>query len=352
MKRRWTTVFAVSLLIVLLASLILVGYFAWIAGLDEFISAVAAMGASIIIAPILHEFGHVLAAKANKMECVDIKCFCFRYQKTDEKWKLTLVSPFAPDQTQVLPKSSENMQKRATLYTLGGLALEGAVCLLIALTAIIFACFKAATFSLWGMLPYCAYLFILNAVPLEYPDGKTDAFVAVGLKKGYPAEKTMVAAMCIQGELSQGSTFSQIDEKWYFDLPQLCEDEPLFAVMLDLRYRYYLDKGDMENAAKQLNRLSSLQAYFSDEEVEKIAAELVYMHALNGDKERADECGKICEEFLKKQTLLSKRALMAYCKAFGKDDQAQLLMEQAKNLLEKQSCLGLKKSEENLLNRI
>ncbi len=351
MKKRWTTVFAVSLLIILLASLILVGYFAWFAGLDAFISAVAAMAASVIVAPILHEFGHVLAAKTNKMECVDIKCFCFRYQKTDEKWRLTLVSPFAPDQTQVLPKSSENMQKRAMRYTLGGLVLEGAVCLLIALTAIIFACFKVATFSLWGMLPYCAYLFILNAVPLEYPDGKTDALVAVGLKKGYPAEKTMVAAMYIQGKLCEGYTFSEIDEKWYFDLPQLCEDEPLFAVMLDLRYRYYLDKDDMENAAQELNRLSSLQAYFSEEEVEKIAAELLYMHALNEDKERADECGKICEEFLKQQTLLSKRALIAYCKAFGKDDQAKLLMEQAKNLLEKQSCLGLKKSEESLLNR-
>ncbi len=60
MSRRGTTVFAVSLLIVLLASLTLVGYFAWVAGLDEFITAVASMGASLIVAPVLHEFGHVL----------------------------------------------------------------------------------------------------------------------------------------------------------------------------------------------------------------------------------------------------------------------------------------------------
>ena len=243
------------------------------------------------------------------------------------------------------------MQKRAIRYTLGGLLIEGGFCLLIAITAIIFACFGVAAFSLWGLLPYCAYLFILNVVPLEYPDGKTDALIALGIKKDYPAEKTMVAAMYIQGKLSEGYSFGEIEENYYFDLPQLCEDEPLFAVMLDLRYRYYLDKGDMQNAAKTLNRLATVQAYLTGEEVEKHAAELVYMHALNGDKERADECGKICEELLKKETLVSKRALIAYCKAFGGAEQVDALMQQAQELLEKQTCLGLKKSEEKLLKR-
>ena len=44
---------------------------------------------------------------------------------------------------------------------------------------------------------------------------------------------------------------SEIDESYYFDLPQLCEEHPYFIQLLTLRYSYYLDKGDYENAKKQ-----------------------------------------------------------------------------------------------------
>ena len=79
--------------------------------------------------------------------------------------------------------------------------------------------------------------------------------------------------MEIQGQLYEGKSFAEIDEGLYFNQPQLCEDEPLFAVMLDLRYRYYLEKGDMDNAAACLNRLVGLLDYMPYAEAEKIAAE-------------------------------------------------------------------------------
>ena len=96
--------------------------------------------------------------------------------------------------------------------------------------------------SLWGMVPYAAYLFLLNLPPVEYASGKTDTLVYLGLKKGYDGEKNMLSAMEIQGQLYEGKSFAEIDETLYFDNPQLCEDEPLFAVMLDLKYRYFLEK--------------------------------------------------------------------------------------------------------------
>lgn len=65
--------------------------------------------------------------------------------------------------------------------------------------------------------------------------------------------------MEIHGKLAEGKSFSEIDEKFYFDLPQLPEDEPMYAIILDLRYRYYLERGETERAADCLNRLASAQ---------------------------------------------------------------------------------------------
>lgn len=78
------------------------------------------------------------------------------------------------------------------------------------------------------------------------------------------------------------------------DFPQLAEDEPMYAVMLDLRYRYHIEKGETERAADSLNRLASASSYLSEEEFSQTAAELVYMHSLVGDKARAEESGKTC----------------------------------------------------------
>ena len=96
---------------------------------------------------------------------------------------------------------------------------------------------------------------------------------------------------------SEGKSFAEIDEGLYFNQPQLCEDEPLFAVMLDLKYRYYLEKGDMEKAAACLNRLASVLDYMPLTQAEKVAAELVYMASLRGELEIAEETQRLVKIF-------------------------------------------------------
>ena len=176
--------------------------------------------------------------------------------------------------------------------------------------------------------------------------------VYLGIRKGEDAEKNMLAAMEIQGQLYEGKSFSQIDKTFYFDQPQLCEDEPLFAVMLDLRYRYYLEIGDFDQAADQLNRLAQTQAYLSDEEVEKIAAELAYMHAVNGDEERARECEKLCASFLERKMSSAYRIKAALASLYRDDNEAKRQIEYAKVALEKERIKGNAKFEEILISRI
>ena len=352
MKKTLLTIYNVLLTALLLAGYVFAFYFAWQIGTKEIISVLIGMVYGFVFAPIFHELGHLCFAQINGMEYVYFKAFCFRFIRKDGRVKFSLASPFAADQTQVIPKRGGNMKKRVASYAIGGLIFEGVMLAFLLAGAIVCAVLGAVTFVLWAMIPYFAYLFLLNVIPAYLAGGKTDAAVYRGIKKGEDVEQNMLAAMEIHGQLYEGKSFAEIDKSWFFDQPQLCEDEPLFAVMLDLRYRYCLEKGDFDEAADQLNRLAQTQAYLSDEEVGKIAAELAYMHAVNQDIERAEECEKLCFSYLSKDITTAHRiqAALAYMR---KDfEEVEIRKELAEKALNKERIQGNAKFEKVLLSRI
>lgn len=349
MRKIIATIYAVICTLLLVTGFLLVFGFAWQGGTWYTVEAIVGFALSFALAPMIHELGHVCFGLLAKMDYVYVKCFCFKIALKNGKKRFSLAMPFSSDETQVLPTCGGNMQKRAVKYTLGGLIFSGVFLFVMIAAAILCACLGRASFSVLGLIPYTAYLFLLNVAPLEYGNGKTDTLVYKGIKQGYDAEKNMLAAMEIQGQLYEGKSFAEVEENYYFDLPQLCEDEPLFAVMLDLRYRYYLDRGEFEKAADCLNRLAAAQSYLPDEEVEKIAAELTYMHVINGDMERANECAKLCEKFLQGNTATAKRVLLAYSVATGKTDALETLTAQAKAALQRERIAGVRNLEEKLI---
>lgn len=338
--------------LLLVASAFAVAYFAWQGGTDSLLDVVISFAVSLFLAPVMHELGHITFADAMKMQVVYAKFFCFKIQVKNKKVGLYFASPFASDETQAIPKKGGDMQKRAVWFTLGGLIYSGVMLAIVLACAITLSCLGYFKGQLWGFIPYASYLFLMNVLPLEYPNGKTDMLVYKGIKKGYDAEKNMLAAMEIQGRLYAGESYAEIDETLYYNVPQLSEDEPLFAVLLDLRYRYHLEKGEMEKAAACLNRLALLQVYLPQNEVEKIAGELVYLHAINGDLERAEVCGKACATYLASETLSAKRILAAFSSVFGKVEAVEPLKKQAQSLLDKELVKGNAKFEEILLSRI
>ena len=352
MRRRASTIYAMFCTLLLLVGFVAVFFFAWETGVTDTVKCLVGFFLGFLFTPIFHEIGHVAFAKAAKMECVYVKCFCVKAYRKDGKKKVGFASPFAPDETQVMPKCGGDMQKRAIAYSMGGLVFSFIIILVVVAYAVCMQIFKAPNYLLWGLLPYMGYSFLLNVASAEYPGGKTDTAVCIGLKQGADAEKNMLAAMEIQGQLYEGKSFTEIDEMLYFNQPQLCEDEPLFAVMLDLRYRYYLEKGDMENAATCLNRLVSILEYMPYSEAEKIAAELVYMASLRGEAEVAEENAKLCQGFLKSDTVAAKRILAAWSQMSGQADFVNALLEQAEVCLQKERVAGVKKFEQILLSRM
>lgn len=352
MKRRIATIYAVAQTLLLLTGLALAFFFAWKGSTLDLVLCLVGMAASFVFAPILHEIGHVFAAWSVKMECVIVKCFCFKIKRVQGKKRFCFASPFAADETQTIPKMGGNMQKRAAKYTLGGLVVSGVAVVLLLVSAILCAVLWQPQFVLWGALPYSLYLFLLNVMPLEYASGKTDMLVYVGIKNNAPAEKNMLAAMEIQGNLYAGKSFAELDESLYYDLPQLAEDEPLYAIMLDLRYRYHLEKGERERAADCLNRLALSQEYLPYEQVQQIAVELTYMHALNGDIHNAEESAKLCKDALQEDVARSKRALLAYAIATKNKEGIDVLRKQALSAAGKEYPSGVAKTESILIERL
>ncbi len=352
MKRRLATIYAVFCTLLLVAGFLLVFYFSWQAGMVQIVKCIIGFAMGFILSPIIHELGHVSFALIAKMDYVYVKCFCFKIYIKNGKKRLGFASPFAADETQVMPKVGGNMKKRAGMYALGGLIYSGIFLTLILGGIALTVCFNVTSYKLWGMLPYMAYLFLLNVLPFEYASGKTDALVYKGIRKDYDAEKCMLAAMEIQGRLFEGKSFAEIEEEYYFAQPQLCEDEPLYAVMLDLQYRYFLEKEELEKAAGRLNRLAQNEEYLPLSKIDEVAAELVYMHSLTGNLELAESNYSVCREFLQGESVVAKRILAAYAFACGKMDACAVLIKQGYEALEKERIAGVRKFEEVLLSRI
>ena len=164
-------------------------------------------------------------------------------------------------------------------------------------------------------------------------------------------EKAMLLAMQIQGGLSSGKTYEGLDEE-LFNFPVLPEDEPMYLISWDLKYRLALAKWDLEKAAYAFKKMAQSEEYFTRGEREKFAAELTYLHALNDDFEKANESSKYCEEFLKSETAVAKRVLATVAFCAGKFEDAEILKESGMALLSKMEIHGERALEESLLSRI
>ncbi len=226
-----------------------------------------AIGAIIagLVCTTLHETGHLIAGKFSGFAFVSMTIWFFRWSKQRGKTVFDFV--MMGDEagyTEMVAKSTENLEKRLKKMTLGGL--------LATVPAIIFGIipfFFAGKlsffgFAVWAMfLPIGIYMFFGDALPVSSGGFANDGKVLRGLKKNDDETKVSLSLLKIQSELYNGKTPSEIDEKYYFDVPQLAEDNWNFAMLLSARYEYYLDKKDYENAKKTTDRMLSIAQYFS-----------------------------------------------------------------------------------------
>lgn len=114
------------------------------------------------------------------------------------------------------------------------------------------------------VLPYSAFSFLYNALPVEYAGGKNDGLVLKELIKCDDSARVMLAVLKVQGMINAGTSLKDVDKSLLFDLPQLPEDDVNFIVLTELRYEYFKAFGDEEEAAKYLERYEEIKEYLPE----------------------------------------------------------------------------------------
>lgn len=116
--------------------------------------------------------------------------------------------------------------------------------------------------------PYALYSLIVNAAPLQYGVGKTDGLVALEMTVNTPTAKVMTNIFKMQALLHKGVLLKDMDESLLLDVPQLPEDDLNFIILTQLRYEYYLAKGNDSEAYKYFRRFQELIKYLPSEYME------------------------------------------------------------------------------------
>lgn len=290
-----------------------------------FYFAVSAVIAGFICT-LFHEVGHLIAGKINGFAFLSMTIWFFKWSV--ERGKITFGFAMFGDEagyTEMVAKSTDDLAKRLNKMTIGGLVAT-AIPMLLGIVPFFFAGkLPLFAFCLFAMfLPIGIYTFFGNALPMSSGGAGNDGKVLYGLRKDDDDTKVVLSMLAVQSELFNGKTPAEIEEKYYFDVPQLAEDNLNFAMLLSARYDYYLDKKDYENAKKINDRLISISDYLP-----KFYLNIVKINALYGactfakDEDAADDLMAELEKYLDKHNgSLEIRAKIAYILYIRKEKDA------------------------------
>ena len=191
------------------------------------------------VSDLLHESGHVIFGLFAKIKAVP------------------QIRLFYPSYCKLIPLTDRGLKGRVVAVSLGGIALNAV------LLAIGVCGFFIDLFPLWltAVIPANLYLLLLNAFPLYLPQGKTDGAVVSELIRGDANAEVMLAVLKVQAQLLKGKKIEEVEENLLFGLPVVCEDEPAFISLTELRYEFFKAKGETEKAEDCKKRLEELKKY-------------------------------------------------------------------------------------------
>lgn len=308
------------------------------------------------IVTLFHELGHLVFGKLNGFTLISFTVWFLKWSKRKGKTVFDFVwLGEEAGSTEMVAKSTENLEKRYRRMTFGGLFFT-AVLMLMGIVPFFLKDLSVFLFVFWAMfLPIGSYVFFGNALPMENYGVPNDGAVLYGLRKNTDNSKVMVSLLKIQSELFNGKTPANIDEGFYFDLPQLPEDNFNFVLLLNARYYFYLDKGDYENAKKVSDRSLMLLDYLPKSVINSVKADALYNACTFDFNEKvADDLTYELESYLNsKNNATNLRIKLAYIKNVKND--AELVESFYKKGLKEAKKIpvaGLRELEIKLLNQL
>lgn len=198
----------------------------------------------IIVEQFVHEGAHFMVGAICKMGV-----------------KAPKIRLFKSSSVEVCPKGDKHVKGRFIATVLAGLIFDA----MLIVVGILAVAVPSIPVLVGFAGPYSLYSFIINVVPFEYGQGKTDGLVATEVIKNEPSAQVLINILKIQGQLRDGKFMREIDESLLLDVPQLPEDDLNFIILTQLRYEYYLAKDNDSEAYKYFLRYQDLIQYLPSE---------------------------------------------------------------------------------------
>ena len=315
----------------------------------------------MVINTVAHELAHIISGKLNGFKTISFKLLFLKFHKIDGKFKISLI-PVGEQigEAELIPTEYDDIEKRYKKVARAGII---ANVIVLILTIPFFFLWnkwywggKAVLYYLTAFaMPISLYFVLANALPMSNNLVRNDAAILWGIANDDPTTKVMFSLLKVHALLYKGLTPAEIPEEFYFDLPQLPEDEPNFIMLLNNRYYYYLDKGDYENAKAMINRLESIQDYIEKYMEGSIGADMLYSYCtFMKDETIADNHMEDYDKYLNKVVnSQNMRAKLAYVLYVLKDKElVEDMYIKALELAEKTEVLGLKKLELKLIKEM
>ena len=256
----------------------------------------------------------------------------------------------------MIPIGTEDIERRFARMTRGGLIASLILTLIGVVPMFLMQYLPFAAYAIIAaFLPTGLYYFTGNAFPMVTDGVRNDGAVLLGFKRQDDVSKVTAAILKIHAGLYGGKSPAEIEESLYFDVPQLPEDDFNFAIISDLRYNYYLDKGDKENALKTGARIEGLYEYLPDGTKKVFKADRLFdACALSLDEDKADELMYELDKYLNgDNTVTNIRIKLAYLiYVVNEIDNAESLFALAEKELKYMPVAGIRKKEEKLLSTL
>lgn len=305
----------------------------------------------------VHEWGHIAAAKRNGFKVLSVRLGFLRFYKENGKTKAEYAGfDGESGSTETVPVGEEKLEERFIRLTRAGVYGNIVFAALTLVPLFLTAYLPFWLYSVWAIgLPVSLYYVVGNGFPMTTDGVKNDAAVISGVKKGNDSEKVMLSLLLVHAELAEGKRPSEIDEKLYFGVPQLPEDDMNYLLLLNARYAYYLDKEDFEGAKKVSSRLAALLDTMPKPFRPAVRVDLLYNACtFDFDESEADNLVEDNEKYLNRTSDVTVvRVKAAYVLYVLKDAaQAEKFLSHAQDLLADCKVEGQKKFEERLIGKM
>ena len=295
---------------------------------------------SFILAPLLHELGHLIMGLISgfKLVSFNISFIKFTFYK---KFKISIVNPYVFGETVFLPKTPNKYPEKLKATTIAGLV--SSVIYMLFGMSIVFLSTNLDLVLLFG-IPYhvSAYLLILNVLPFK-SDSDGALLFSYSLK-GNVYNEMVSNVLYASAEIMCGVEPKDVSARY---LTEFYVSYDYYSVMLKyLRYIAFLWH-DEESAYKELFDISDLSK-LPDSLYEIIYKELFFVSVVRGDVGFIKANEETVIGYLDDDNPSNYRIHATYRMYKGDDEWAKILIESGlKNL---NGDDGLSKYERRLLS--